>query len=100
MLVIRHDDDEQGILTITQRLYLVMVNITGRVYPYDLDKGFSSRFSVDSRVRHEIPEEDRNTYRPKRDYNKRDVVSSPNILRNNDYRILSQKFRRIITRKY
>ena len=49
-----------------------------------LNKGFSSRFFEDSRVRCETPEEGRRTYRQKRsEYNNKDEVNSPNILSNN-----------------
>ena len=47
--------------------------------PGGSNKGFSSRFCVDSRVRHETPIEIR------RDYNQKDEVNSPNILSNNNY---------------
>ena len=50
-----------------------------------VDKGFSSRFGMDSRIAQETPEEDRGMYRSKHcDYNAKDDVSSPNILRNNE----------------
>ena len=58
-----------------------MVNRIGTVYPCGSNKEFSSRFSVNFRVRHETPEEDRRTYRPKcSDYNNKDKINSPNIL--------------------
>ena len=62
-------------------LYPVMVNRIGTVYPCGSNKGFSSRFCVDSWVWHETPEEGRRTYRPKRcEYNNKDEVDGPNIL--------------------
>ena len=56
-----------------------MVNRIGTIYPGGLNKGFGSRFCVGSRVGHEIPEEGRGTYRPKR-YEHNDKDNSPNIL--------------------
>ena len=62
-----------------------MVNRIETFYPCGSNKGFSLRFCVDSRVRHETPEEGRTTYRPKRwDYNNKDEVNSPNILSDNN----------------
>ena len=62
-------------------LYPVMVNRIGTVYPCDSNKGFSSRFCVDSRIRHETPEEGLKTYQLKRcEYNNKDEVNGPNIL--------------------
>ena len=43
----------------------IKVNRIGTVYPVVKKKGFSSRFSVDSQVQHETPEEGRSTYRPR-----------------------------------
>ena len=58
-----------------------MVNRIGTVYSRELNKGFSLRFCVDTRLGHETPDEDRRTYRPKRsDYNNEDEINSPNIL--------------------
>ena len=55
------------------------------------------RFCVDSRVWHETPEGGRRTYRPKRcDYNNKDEVNSPNILRNSNNQVSSQKFWKIV----
>ena len=52
-----------------------MFNGIGTVYTYGSNKGFGSRFSVASRVRHETPEESRKTYWLKRcDYNNKDEV--------------------------
>ena len=49
------------------------------------NKGFSSRFCVGSRVRHETPEEGQRTYRSKLcDYNNKDEVKNPNILNDNN----------------
>ena len=72
-----------------------MVNRIRTVYPCGSNKEFSSRFCVGSRIRHETPEEGRRTYRPKRDYTNKDEVNSLNILSNNNYQALSQKFRQI-----
>ena len=56
-----------------------MVNRIGTIYPGGLNKGFSSKFCVGSRVRYQTPEEGRSTYQPKRcEYNK-DMVNSLNI---------------------
>ena len=61
---------------------------TGTVYTRESNKGFSSRFCVGSRVRHETPEEDRRTYQPKRcEYN-----NSLNILRAGKYLVFSFLF--------
>ena len=63
----------------------------------ELYKRFRLRFCVDSRVRHETPEEGRRTYQPKRcdDSNKYKVISL-NILSNDNYQASSQKFRQIL----
>ena len=56
-----------------------MVNKIGTVQPRGLDEGFSSRFCVGSRLRHETPEEGQRTYQPKRcEYNNKDVFSMYN----------------------
>ena len=48
-----------------------------------VDDTFTSRFRVDSWIRHETPEEGRRTYRPKHcEYNNKDEVNSPNIQSN------------------
>ena len=60
-----------------------MFNEIRTIYPHGLNKGFSSRFSVGSRVRHETPEEDQRIHRPKRcKHNNEDEDLSPNILSN------------------
>ena len=41
------------------------------------------------------PEEGQRTYQPKRDYNNKDEINSPNILSNNNYQASPQKFRQI-----
>ena len=70
-----------------------MVNRIGTVNPRGTNKGFTSRFCMDSRVRHETPEESQRTYRPKHwEYNNKDGVSSPNILNIHNYQVTSQKF--------
>ena len=44
---------------------------------------------TDSQVRHEVPEEGRIAYRPKRcDYNNKDEVNSQKILSNNKQKVL------------
>ena len=64
---------------------MVKVNRIRTTYPWGSNKGFSSRFCVDSRVRCETPEEDRRTYLPKHcGYNNKDEVKSLNILNNNN----------------
>ena len=74
-----------------------MVNRIGTVYPCDSNKGFSSKFCVDIRVRHKTPDEGRRTYRPKRcDYDNKDAVSSPNILSNDNYQTSYKKFWQIM----
>ena len=58
-----------------------MVNGITTINPCGLNKEFSSRFCLDSRVRHETPEEGRRTYRPEHcEYNIEDEVYSQNIL--------------------
>ena len=74
-----------------------MVSGMRAVYPRGLNKGFSSRFRENSRlrqessrvrkassqVRQEAPEEGRRVYRPKRcEYNNKDEDNSPNNLDN------------------
>ena len=57
--------------------------------PCSSNKGFSSRLCVDCRHRHETPEEGRRTYRSKRcEYNIKDKINSPNILSNNNTKIV------------
>ena len=74
-----------------------MVNRIRTVYPGGSNKGFSSRFCVDSRVRYETPEEGRGIYWPKHgDYSNKHEDNSPNILSDNYYLTSSQKFRPII----
>ena len=74
-----------------------MVNRIGTVYPCDSNEGFSLRFCVDSRVKHETPEEGRKMYWLKyHDYNNKDEVNSLNILSHNNYQASSQKFRQTI----
>ena len=74
-----------------------MVNRIGTVDPGGSNKGFSSRFCVNSWVRHETPEEGRWTYQLKRDYNNQDEVSNPNILSNYNYQASAKKFGQITT---
>ena len=69
-----------------------MVNRTGIVYSYELDKGFSSRFCVGSWVWHG---EGWRTYQPKCVYNNEDELNSPNILSDKNYQASSHKFRQI-----
>ena len=58
-----------------------MFNGISTIYQCGLNKGFSSKFCVGSRVRHETPEEGRRTYRPKCwEYNNGDEDNSSNIL--------------------
>ena len=55
-------------------------------YTRGLNKGFSSKFTVGTRVRPETPEEGRWKYLPKRsDNNNKDDVKKPNILSNDNY---------------
>ena len=62
-----------------------MGNRIETVYSSGSNKGFSSRFCVDFRVRYETPEEGRRTHRPKFcEYNNKDMVNSPNILSNKE----------------
>ena len=63
-----------------------MVNNIGALYPSGSNERFSSKFCGDYRVPHKKTEEGRMLNRPKRyEYNNKDVVNSPNILRNNNY---------------
>ena len=72
-------------LNITKPFYPVKVNRIGTVYLGGSNKVLSSRFCLNSRVRHVTPEEGRKTYRPKRcDYNNKDEANSPNIQSNNN----------------
>ena len=58
-----------------------MVNRIRTMNPRGLNKGFSSKFFLSSRVRHDTPEEGRRVYRPKRCmHNNEDEDNSPNIL--------------------
>ena len=67
-----------------------MVNRIGTIYPSDSNKGFSSEYWVDYRVRHETHEEGRRTYQPKRCvYNNKDEVNSTNILSDNAKKALA-----------
>ena len=60
-----------------------MVNRIGTVYSGGSNKGFSSRFSVNSQIRYETSEKGLNTYQPKRsEYYNKEEVYSPNILDN------------------
>ena len=62
-----------------------MFNRIGTVYPCGSNKGFSSRFCMDSQVLHETLEEDQGTYQLKHcEYNNKDEVNCPNILSNNE----------------
>ena len=71
-----------------------MVNRTEIVYPCGSDKEFNLRFCVDFRVQYETLEEGQRAYWLKHiDYNNKHEVSSLNILSNNNYQALSQKFR-------
>ena len=73
-----------------------MINRIGTVYPWGSNKGFSSRFCVDSRVWHETPEEGWKTHQPKHcDYNNKDELNRSNILSNKNYQASSQRFRQI-----
>ena len=66
-----------------------MVNKIGTVYTSRSNKGFSSRFCVDTRVRHGTPEEGRRTYWSKRcDYNNKHEINCLNILSSNKYSTL------------
>ena len=77
----------------SKHLYSVMINRIGTVYPCGSNKGFSSKFCVDSQVWHERPEEGRRTSQSKHcDYNNKDEVNSLNILSKNNYQASSQKF--------
>ena len=51
-----------------------MVNEIKTIYLGRLNKGFSSKVYVGSRVRHETPKEDLRAYRPKREYKLKTVV--------------------------
>ena len=71
-----------------------MVNGIRKIYLRILNKGFSSKFCVGSRVRHETPQEGRKIYRPKRcAYNNEGEDKSPNILGDINNQTSSQKFR-------
>ena len=51
------------------------------IYPGGLNKGFSLRFCIGSRVRNETPEEGRRTYRPERlEHNTKDEDNYLNTL--------------------
>ena len=61
-----------------------MVNRIWIVKPYGLNKGFGSRFCVDSRIWHETPEEGRGAYHLKRrEYKNKSKVISLNIISDN-----------------
>ena len=62
-----------------------MFNRIETVYSNDSEKGFSSRFYVDSQVQHKTPEEAQRTYWLKHcEYNNKDKVNSSNILSYNN----------------
>ena len=66
-------------------MYLGIVNRIWRFYIWGSKLGFSLRYWVDFRVRHETPEEGLRTHSPKRcEYNNKDEVNGPNIFSNND----------------
>ena len=66
-------------------MYLVIVKRIGTIYPIGSNNRFSLRFSVDTRVQHETPEEGRKTNQPKCcDYNNKNEINSPNILSDNN----------------
>ena len=74
-----------------------MVNGFKIIYLRGLNKGFTLRFCVGSRVQHEAPNEGRRTYCPKRcEYNNDDEGNIPNILRDKNYQVSSQKFTQIL----
>ena len=58
-----------------------MINRIRANYPYDLNKGCSSKFCVGSRVRQETPEEGQRKFWTKRcKYNNKDEGKSPKTL--------------------
>ena len=68
-------------------MYLVVLNRigTGTIYLGGSNKSFNSRFSGESRVRHETLEEGERTCWVKHyDYNNKEEVNSPNILNDNN----------------
>ena len=66
---------------ISFRTFQPQVYIRCAVCPAGLNKGPGWKFCVDSRVRHETPEEGRRTYRLKHcEYNNEDKKNSLNIL--------------------
>ena len=63
-----------------------MVNNNGTACFCGYNKGFSSRFGVNCRVRHETPDEGRRKFRLKRcESNNKDESNSSNILSNNNF---------------
>ena len=62
------------------------------LYPLRLNKEFGSKFLVDSRVRHETPEEARRIQRPKRcEYEYEDNDNRPNTQNNKNHQASCQK---------
>ena len=64
------------------------------IYPRGSNKGFNLKFSVGSRVRHNIHDEGQKAYRPKRcEYNNEDKDNCPNILCDKKkYKIMFRNF--------
>ena len=78
----------------------VIINGLRTIYPCGLDKGFSLKFCVGSRVQHEPPEQGQKAYKPKCEYNNEDEDNSPNILGDKNYQTSSQKFRQITCNQF
>ena len=75
-------------------MYLVMVKRIRTIYPHGLNKGFSLKFCVGSRVWQETPDEGQRMHRLKRfEYNNKDEENS---LNDKNYQVSSQKFRLIV----
>ena len=73
-----------------------MVNGTRTIYLQGLNKGFGSKFCVNSRVRHETLEEGRRKHRPKRsEHNNEGEDKRLNIPSDKIYQASSKKFRQI-----
>ena len=75
-----------------------MVNGIRTVSSRKLDKKFSSKFRVGSRVRPDTPEEGRRMHQPKRyEYKNKDEDNCPNTLNDKRYQASTQKFKQINT---
>ena len=62
-------------------LYLGMHNGIRTIDPRSLNERFGSKFRIDSRDRHETPEKDRRTHRPKRYEYKKKIKTVVRVLK-------------------